>query len=447
MLEIILLQFSTGEYHPLARNPQIYVQDSSSRRPAIAMEIVGESLALVVNNRGGRFRDKLFIFNWKTGHKKLVGYCFSQPPPIYSYFSLRIQYHEAAENAYASLVFISPEILIIPNVVHGQYEVWKIPKETDIFPHQILGLQFPALSKGHFILNLSCRGEPNPFLHDIPHAPPRPFHTSVDNAIIITIIHLASFPGLFGSTSTLVMHRRALLDAVINLTSPEKPLPPGIRQHHNDARVFDLTGDMPYSLSSAVTADAQAPYSAPAPGAWYSWYSIPWSKWGPPISRWFDDDQSLTRWITTSAGQRWAVLKPVDRENYQISMIDFNPYNIRHAPSDLPGELVVERQGIFLNHGDAFAEKIEMGLGCTIYTAPEIYDFDGLLMEEERLLGLKVCIAMAFASICADVGRPTILGMFKRLPSSILAEKMSRFTCMIAVLYVCNKISPPLAER
>lgn len=300
------------------------------------------------------------------------------------------------ENAYASLVFVSPEILIVPNVVYGQYEVWKIPKETDIVPHQILGLRFPALSKGYFILNLSCRGEPNPFLHDIRHAPPRPFHTSVDNAIIITIIHLASFPGLFGSTFTLVIHRRALLDAVTNLTSLHKLLPPDVRRQCNDAQVSDLTGDMPYSSSSAVTADAQAPDSAPAVGARYGWYSFPWSAWGPPISRWFDDDQSLTRWITTSAGQRWAALKPVDREHYRISIIDFNPYNIHHAPSDLPGELAVERQGTFLIHGDAFAENIRMGLSCMIYTAPELYDFDGLLMEEERLLGLKVCVyAMA----------------------------------------------------
>ena len=51
---------------------------------------------------------------------------------------------------------------------------------------------------------------------------------------------------------------------------------------------------------------------------------------------------------------------------------------------------MIERKGDRLGRGHAFAEDIEMGLGCTIYTAPESYDFDGLLMEEERLLGLKV---------------------------------------------------------
>ena len=60
------------------------------------------------------------------------------------------------------------------------------------------------------------------------------------------------------------------------------------------------------------------------------------------------------------------------------------------VPSDLRGKLVVEQPETLLSCS-IFAEDIEMGLGYTIYTAPEVYDFDGLLMEEERLVGLKVC--------------------------------------------------------
>ncbi len=84
----------------------------------------------------------------------------------------------------------------------------------------------------------------------------------------------------------------------------------------------------------------------------------------------------------------------------RIRIIDFNPYNIHLAcmdvkrGQDLTGEMVIERKGDHLGRGHAFAEDIEMGLGCTIYTAPELYDFDGLLMEEERLLGLKVRVCV-----------------------------------------------------
>jgi len=55
----------------------------------------------------------------------------------------------------------------------------------------------------------------------------------------------------------------------------------------------------------------------------------------------------------------------------------------------LPGELVIRGKGEYFDHGNIFAEDIKMGLGCVIYTAPEKWDFDKLLMEEERLLGLK----------------------------------------------------------
>ncbi|KAF8344628.1 hypothetical protein F5887DRAFT_969911 [Amanita rubescens] len=390
-LDMILIKFSTGEYHPLARRPRIHVQDSYGPRPAIALDVVGDTLALAVNNLRGMSRDRLFIFDWKTGHTRLQ--------------------HEATENAYASLTFISPKILLVPNVVLGHYEVWKIPTETDDVPHQILSLCFPALSRGHFILNLVCRGEPNPYLHTLAYAPSRPFHASPDASIIITIIRLASFPGLLGAAYTLIIHRQSLLTTISNLTTHPSflTLPLNTNHHHfhhlNRSIITTPETEMRYSLSSFFSSDSHELFSTSSSssdssslGGTYGVYSIPWSEWGPPISRWFDDDQTQTRWITVSAGQRWAVLDPSEEDNgmkSRIRIIDFNPYNIHRAcvvvdHDGLAGEMVIERKGDYLGRGHAFAEDIEMGLGCTIYTAPELYDFDGLLMEEERLLGLKI---------------------------------------------------------
>jgi hypothetical protein len=69
---MIFLKFSTGEYHPLARSPCIHVQDSHAGTLRITQEVVGDNFALVVNNSGASIGDRLFIFNWKTGHKRLV---------------------------------------------------------------------------------------------------------------------------------------------------------------------------------------------------------------------------------------------------------------------------------------------------------------------------------------------------------------------------------------
>ena len=71
-LDLVLLKFSTGEYHPLARRPQIHVQISPEVEPWVVSRIVGDNLALVVHSDDGTFSDKLFIFEWKTGRRVLV---------------------------------------------------------------------------------------------------------------------------------------------------------------------------------------------------------------------------------------------------------------------------------------------------------------------------------------------------------------------------------------
>ena len=84
-----------------------------------------------------------------------------------------------------------------------------------------------------------------------------------------------------------------------------------------------------------------------------------------------------------------------------------------------------------------------MGLGCTVYTAPEVYNFDGLLMEEERLLGLKVCVyARALRLSVLTINRPILPGTLKRLPSSILTENLSRaFELLYTDLIVLMAVS------
>ncbi|KAF8335199.1 hypothetical protein F5887DRAFT_892119, partial [Amanita rubescens] len=315
-LSMVLLQFSTGQHHPLAQCPLIYVKGSYYRPDGeTVLDISGDHVALVTGNI-------LFIFDWKTGHKRLQ--------------------HQATERAYTSLVFISPEILVVPNLTHAQFEVWKIHRDASITPYLFLNLRLPTLDREWSIFHVRCHSRPSPYLHDIPHAPPRSFYPSVRNAIIVSNVTFCNKDGR-GRTVTLAMHRQSLLDAI-------KSLPRF------------------------------------TPGE----YSIPWSAWGPPISRWFKEDEAQVGWITASAGQRWAVLDRGDDNKSRIRIIDFNPYNIYNFQADLPGELVIEEKGEYPDNDDIFVEYVEMGLGCIIYTAPETYDFGELLMEEERLLGLKV---------------------------------------------------------
>ena len=74
---MILLQFYTGEYHPLAHHPRIDVQHYE-RGQHVTLEIAGDNIALLVDT----YRmAQLFIFDWKTGHKRLVR-SYANPSPF-----------------------------------------------------------------------------------------------------------------------------------------------------------------------------------------------------------------------------------------------------------------------------------------------------------------------------------------------------------------------------
>ena len=133
-------------------------------------------------------------------------------------------------------------------------------------------------------------------------------------------------------------------------------------------------------------------------------------------------------WIPSSSGQRWAVLDNRPTGNRRLKIIDFNPYNVYRAQDSLAGEVgevgevVVQQKGEYFDHDNTFAEDIKMGLGCIAYTTPETYDFDEVLMEEERLLGLKVGTQYGFASMLSYIDRSTMEDKVTQLLYSILAD-------------------------
>ncbi|KAM6499995.1 hypothetical protein JOM56_005503 [Amanita muscaria] len=345
-LDLVLLKFSTGEYHPLARNPRIHVQRSPSARHWVSPTIVGDNIALVVHSKDDTVSDKLFIFDWKTGHKRLQ--------------------HATTENAYSDLIFISPEILLVPNFVQSHFEVWHLPPShpNPKPPVQILALQIPAISSDYSLVSITCDGEPNPFLHSRPYLPHRPFFPSPENSIIVASLRFSStslFQRRRYASYTLVMHRR----------------------------------------SSTTSSKSQC-----------SFLQVKWTDWGPPISRWFQVKAIQAQFIT-SFGQRCAFLfpNPRDRRKTIVSVVDFNPHNVRrnaememrlrggegednggNGNNEEGKEEEDEDELEILDHEGVFSEEVYMGLKGVVYHAPDEYDFNQLLMDEERLLGLKVSI-------------------------------------------------------
>src|SRR6266576_7171298 len=74
-------------------------------------------------------------------------------------------------------------------------------------------------------------------------------------------------------------------------------------------------------------------------------------------------------------------------------------HNIYRAQEeDLPRRHTIARMGDNFAHDGVFAEEVEMGLSCTAYGLPETFNFDGLLMDEEGMLGYNVRIWFGMVS-------------------------------------------------
>ncbi|KIL63948.1 hypothetical protein M378DRAFT_648301 [Amanita muscaria Koide BX008] len=415
-IDLVLLKYSTGEYHPLARHPRIHVQKSPEAVLQFMSRIVGDHLALIVQSLDDNVPDKLFIFDWKTGCKRLQ--------------------HETTGYVYSESLFLSPEILLVPNLILSHFEVWHLPPSNPSprSPVQILALQIPAISHDYSLIRINCHGAPNPFLHSMPYFPPRPFFPSPANSIISADLYLESHQPIGGVISqkscTIVMPRRAFLDVIQKWTSPSlreqlEDLPMWLTNEVALHKIVDPDDDGSVRVDaqsklvsmlprpSSTSADSgsssiSSGSSTPSSTTQYNFPRVRWADWGPPISRWFLLDNQL--WIWCSTGQRFAFLSPHphDRSKEMLSVADFNQHNFPRttdmmAPLRGEGtnrgandnhekgnEKVEEGELERFDHEGAFSEDVYMGLKCVVYHASGQYDFDGVFMDEERLLGLKV---------------------------------------------------------
>ena len=183
----------------------------------------------------------------------------------------------------------------------------------------------PALANGRSLGAISCRAEPNPISQsslksyfekkqrtggeeDDPLKPTRGFLADAEEAIcIFTIrilgVQLGHFQ--FGHTFTFIVHRHALVNIVEEFE----------REQEGEAMVN------PQTLETPTIDLEQVDGIAPTP-------TKPYKCWGPTITRWFNADAIPTRWITTTAGQRYVLIADAEPESaldsgYPYVVLDF----------------------------------------------------------------------------------------------------------------------------
>jgi hypothetical protein len=169
--------------------------------------------------------------------------------------------------------------------------------------------------------------------------------------------------------------------------------------------------------------------------------SLPWESWGPPVTRWFIINESAADFSWNSCGQRYVQFtpsilpSPTLREPCTITLYDFNPWRVRYVQhhqdqilasvfKNPRGNLIrikFSREDTQPNEDgdreellddvcvtDKFISNIVGKLPCVAYTGITRSDYDGLFIDDERLIGVyvsKIFVLLALTDAGEDRGR------------------------------------------
>ena len=353
-----LLSFSTGQRHPLAERPIIFIMSMSLvlGRCNVLIEVVGEFLALLITLPD---EVKFFLVRWKRGEI----HSMSLP-------ELRLGPQSSEWGAHSSFAFLLQDTLVFPDATHNVLRIAKIVIDGDDMPRlaPLCVLHLPPLNRPASIFYLVCCTEPNP-TGSCPSASPaptdRPFRYKAEDVVVKFNVY--SVRGMF--RSTFVVHRRALLSHI-----------PAAHR-------------------------ACAPFcSAPAPAP--PLVHVPWSSWGPTATRWFSDTGMPIAWVRTTAGQRTVTLGKTVAS--PIIVRDFNPYAVRatRAQAAASGTSQEENWSMQLPNGNRttlkvkdsvftagpiFKEDVRSSLPYDVETVTRgEYYYYAVMMDDERIIGVEV---------------------------------------------------------
>ena len=379
-LEIRFLTVSTGHPHPLAEQPIIFI--ATKKFPlgiySLRIEIVGDFLILLVIFEERSGNENMFVLvRWKKGETYSVG--VTTHPTAITY--ILCQLRSPAWGTCARFSFLSQDTLVISNLIQNTLEVAKIVTSCDDIPHLVplCVLHLPPLNRGASPRRIFSRTEPRPTGSSPVTTPPpsdRPFRDKGEDAIIIFNILYRHFSGM--DRLTFIVHRRALL------------------------------AHIPAEHRACV------PFSSP-PGPTPTPVQVPWSEWGPTVTRWFEGDNTSTCFITRAAGQRAVTLENMTPT--PIIVRDFNPYAVRAARAlaptngrlkqgnwskELPNgnQMTLNVEDRVLTAGSIFKEDVRSSLPYVEIMTQSEYDYEGVVIDDERIMGLKVCFEVVDLCIC-----------------------------------------------
>ncbi|KAF9553353.1 hypothetical protein CPC08DRAFT_697800 [Agrocybe pediades] len=330
---ISLVQYSTGDAHPLAEESKIVaVSGRTSRVPTVDVEISGDHIVLVMTTdtvaEDEEPDDLVVIYDWRKGILKAT---------------IVDIYHQ-----YMNVVFLTETLILLP-MLHTQclaiYRIPSEPRRDMISP--ILLLQFPLLSD-------DCDYEAVPA---VPLALRSAFLPRAEDAICAFEIIIAYLPeeGQIDrepSCFTMIVHRKSFVE---------------IAEGFDEDPSFDRTEP------------------------------IAWENWGPFISRWLESSTENDLLILKCSGQRYVRKGEKDNNpGCPYVVLDFNDGIGAHSERSAEWEDVpriryhTNTSMTRVGPDDLFEGPVQGSLPYTASVSNIICASDSVLLDSEYGLGIYV---------------------------------------------------------
>ncbi|KAJ7272863.1 hypothetical protein C8J57DRAFT_1063354 [Mycena rebaudengoi] len=250
---------------------------------------------------------------------------------------------------YLAAVFVSSDVLLLAGIQTGVLELWKIPDTPEnVASAPLVSLGLPRLLVGgEYLINKIEYTPKGTAMSSM-----RPFSSTAADSIIM--LHIV------------VINEWADAEHDLHFVVPRK----------------GLLAQIPVTPSTGLVRL--------------------WTEWGPPISRWMKVPD--TKWPTIISGQRMMFVEHVANERRRIILVDFNPYAYRRALLQLqegidPPTRRVVSDAIDQFPGTYFSEPVDSHLGYLQYTSQGDYTHNGVLMDEEWIVGIRVGFAYIASSL------------------------------------------------
>lgn len=222
---------------------------------------------------------------------------------------------------YTSFTFLSADVLALLCTIPFSIELAYLPadwKSSSPFDEQYKTgpivtrtLLLPKLADGVSVAHFSCRGEPNPSVYGTRYgrALDRPFLPDSEKAIIMSRIWLRND-----------------------------------NAHHSESMMFVVHRDALLSLVKIKPSESNGMYRTVVEDADCERWKIPWTTWGPQMTRWFPTRDNIAVWLTVSCGSRLVLGEETDDETRSIiTVYDFGINRVKKAIATARDILQVER--------------------------------------------------------------------------------------------------------